>query len=384
MLPTLLALSSLLIGTSLATTPPLLSVDIASNGSYSLSVRGTEWLRSAPPRLHLNNSWATLTLLNSSTDHTAAITTWRWSISGPSGPAVWQTSVSVDLNAAIFSQTFLSDASGTGSGGTVLSEWPSVQASVDSLGCVIGAGMDGGPHTQLFKDPAQANASRPAVFAGANGGPVALFDSELNTLVVSPASEFMSSMMSGGLGVGDLVVGVSGSVTSIPAGHSVKTIMLAGRGVRDTYVSWGDRLMSMHGKVRTMPALSTDPIVTHLGYSLTGCYQYNPCDCGEHAGNCESTGPFAAALNSQCKDFPGDKPKTSRCSCQPCPAQLSPPLQDNATDNNCSTMSDTLLLLDMHIRGQLKLNFSSFLIDSFWYGENINKGVWMWEDVPGT
>ena len=62
----------------------------------------------------------------------------------------------------------------------------------------------------------------------------------------------------------------------------------------------------------------------------------------------------------------------------------SPPQQDNATDDNCSTMSDTLLLLDMHIRGQLKLNFSSFLIDSFWYGENINKGVWMWEDVPGT
>ena len=45
-------------------------------------------------------------------------------------------------------------------------------------------------------------------------------------------------------------------------------------------------------------------------------------------------------------------------------------------------MSDTLLLLDRHIRLGLGLNFSSFLIDSFWYGENINKGVWMWEDTP--
>jgi hypothetical protein len=31
-------------------------------------------------------------------------------------------------------------------------------------------------------------------------------------------------------------------------------------------------------------------------------------------------------------------------------------------------MADTLLLLDEHIRHRLKLNFSSFLIDSFWCG----------------
>ena len=80
------------------------------------------------------------------------------------------------------------------------------------------------------------------------------------------------------------------------------------------------------------------------------------CDCGEHDGNCHATGPFAAALNSQCKNYPGEAPKKSRCSCQPC----SP--QDNATDANCSTMADTLLLLDKRIREDLGLNFSSFLI----------------------
>jgi hypothetical protein len=111
--------------------------------------------------------------------------------------------------------------------------------------------------------------------------------------------------------------------------------------------------------------------VTHLGFSLTGCYQYNPCDCGQHAGNCKSTGPFAAELNSQCKDYPGDAPKTSRCSCQPCPAVLSPPQNSSDVDTNCSTMADTLLLLDEHIRHRLKLNFSSFLIDSFWCGASL-------------
>ena len=101
------------------------------------------------------------------------------------------------------------------------------------------------------------------------------------------------------------------------------------------------------------------------------------CDCGEHDGNCHATGPFAAALNSQCKNYPGEAPKKSRCSCQPCAPQ------DNATDANCSTMADTLLLLDKRIREDLGLNFSSFLIDSFWYGENINQGgVWKWEDTP--
>ena len=108
--------------------------------------------------------------------------------------------------------------------------------------------------------------------------------------------------------------------------------------------------MALHGKSRTMPAHSSDPIVTHPGYSLTGCYQYNPCDCGQHEGNCESTGPFAAELNSQCKDYPGTEAKTSRCSGQRCPAHLMPPQEDNATDANCSTMSDTLLLLDRHSR----------------------------------
>ena len=104
---------------------------------------------------------------------------------------------------------------------------------------------------------------------------MALFDREMNTLVVSPASEFLSTMMSGGDGAGELAVGVSGSVTQVPKGHKVQTIMMAGKGVRDTYVAWGDKLMAMHGKARTLPAHSADQIVTQLGYSLTGCYQYN-------------------------------------------------------------------------------------------------------------
>ncbi len=353
---------------SLPARQPVLQVDTHENGSFALSLDGTTWLRSREPRLHLNGTWQTLSLLRHEAT-VADIAVWQWSVTGPEGPAVWETSVSFDGRAAIFSQTFLADASDTAvTEGVLLSEWPAVvQATEQSLGYVMGAGMDGGSRAGKFVADDGGNASHHASWAGEQGGPLALFDSQLATLLVSPAAEFMSTMMSGGSGVGDLAVGVMGSVASVPTGHSVKTIMIAGRGIRDTFVAWGDRLMGMHGKSRTLPAHSTDPVVTHLGYSLTGCYQYNPCDCGQHEGNCKSTGPFATELNSMCHDYPGDKPKTSRCSCQACPAILTPPQNGSASDTNCSTMADTLLLLDKHIRRQLGLNFTSFLIDSFWY-----------------
>ena len=252
-----------------------LTLTTHANGSFTVAVAGVPWLSSVPPRLHVNGGWATLSLLpEQPTDSAAADATWRWSATGPSGAAVWETSVSVDGNAAIFAQTFLEDANGTASDGVLLSEFPSVRSVGIELGFVMGAGMDGGPRAGNFSD-ADSNASRPAHWSGEQGGPMALFDREMNTLVVSPASEFLSTMMSGGDGAGELAVGVSGSVTQVPKGHRVQTIMMAGKGVRDTFVAWGDKLMAMHGKARTLPAHSADPIVTQLGYSLTGCYQYN-------------------------------------------------------------------------------------------------------------
>jgi hypothetical protein len=276
LLPLLLLLAARSTAASAAAAAqPLLEVETHGNGSFALSLDGTLWLRSAAPRLHVDGEWAALSLLPSAEEGTAAV--WRWSITGPSGPAVWETSVSVDGRAAIFSQTFLEDLNGTAiSGAAVLSSWPHVTAARPSLGYVMGAGMDGGSRAGTFNEDGGGNASSEAKWAGEQGGPLALFDSDITTLLVSPASEFMSTMMSGGSGVGDLAVGVSGSVTSVPSGHTVKTIMIAGRGIRDTFVAWGDHLMAMHAKARcgkrhlflSFPYVCPEPVLVKCSFYI--------------------------------------------------------------------------------------------------------------------
>jgi hypothetical protein len=96
--------------------------------------------------------------------------------------------------------------------------------------------------------------------------------------------------------------------------------------------------------------MQEDIVLSHLGYSTTGCYQYNPCDCGCGCHN-----------DHGCPEGQGHK--TSRCSCQQCQAS------DNATIKYCHSMGDTFLLVDRYIREELRLNFSHILMDSYWYGE---------------
>ena len=59
----------------------------------------------------------------------------------------------------------------------------------------------------------------------------------------------MSSVMNAGAnGSAAVVVGVGGAVKSVPAGHSMQTILYSGDGIRDSYEAWGDAMMKFHGK----------------------------------------------------------------------------------------------------------------------------------------
>ena len=81
-----------------AAAPPLLAVDVASDGSFSVKMGGTQWLASAAPRLFSGGQWANLTLLGSApalslSGGFGVGTAWRWSASGAAGPAVWETAI---------------------------------------------------------------------------------------------------------------------------------------------------------------------------------------------------------------------------------------------------------------------------------------------------
>ncbi len=59
--------------------------------------------------------------------------------------------------------------------------------------------------------------------------------------------------------------GILGSVTDVPAGFTVETVLVAGAGINGAMVQWGDALLHRYGKLRY--AYKRDYILTHLGYS---------------------------------------------------------------------------------------------------------------------
>ena len=385
---------------------PLLAVDVASDGSFSVKMGGTPWLASAAPRLFSGGQWANLTLLGSApalslSGGFGAGTAWRWSASGAAGPAVWETAIRKSsggaADAVLFSQTFLAEQSSRGFEGAPcpnitrgntapgcsappkqgsrvspsefsLSEFPSVRvaASGPALGAFCGAGMSDGPRLSAFNSPGydpSSGTNVPGNWGGEAGGPTALFDdsAERKTLIISPAGDdILSTIWWGMAGSGEMAVGPGAGAPTVPANHTVHTIMVAGRGMRQTFVDYGDAMMAFSGvKSRSMlrAAMKSEITLSNLGYSTTGCYQYNPCDCGCGCGN-----------DHGCPA--GQGTKQSRCSCQQCAPS------DNATIKGCKSMGDTFLLADKYIREELGLNYSHILMDSFWYGESVNPGVW--------
>ena len=217
---------------------------------------------------------------------------------------------------------------------------PSSSPDPTPTSCLTASGVS--PHPKPPGPPKLSD------WGGYQAGPLAMFAADGETKILSPLTEHMSSVMNAGLnGSAAVAVGVGGSVRSIPAGHSMQTILYSGQGIRDSYEAWGDAMMQFHGKKRT--ALDHDVFISHLGYSTTSYYFYNQCDCGYHwPRQCDATTPANT-----------------------------PP----ATMKGCRNYEDTLIAVH---RSNLKndLPVSYFLVDSWWYGEREHGGVWMWEDTP--
>jgi len=121
---------------------------------------------------------------------------------------------------------------------------------------------------------------RESVFAGPNFGltpggmPWVMFDDSARTWILSPASHFLASRMSGD-GKRLAATGLNPAIQYIPAGTRQRSILAVNQGINKTWETWGRALTDLQGKKR--PANDADPSLKYFGYWTDNgaTYYYN-------------------------------------------------------------------------------------------------------------
>ena len=160
--------------------------------------------------------------------------------------------------------------------GTPGSAWPAFDATgahgrlggADGLG--FAAWRETAGHPILGRFPtgfSDAKESSP------DGIPLAFFDEDGRTAVLSPLTSMLSTVYDVDAGV--LRCGVQGTALTLPAGHSTESILVVGResdGVNEALIAWGDLLRQRYGKPK--PSYTHHTQLERLGYSSVGHYFY--------------------------------------------------------------------------------------------------------------
>ena len=118
---------------------------------------------------------------------------------------------------------------------------------------------------------------------GNAGTPLLLYSRERESMMISPANNLMTTQLSWShtLAGGALGAGENGAIEALPAGHTVDTIIVAGAGMNNTVMAWGDVMLARGGKTRTLP--EADLIVSTLGWwSDNGAYYYYLSEPGKN------------------------------------------------------------------------------------------------------
>ncbi|XP_055899049.1 uncharacterized protein LOC106054416 [Biomphalaria glabrata] len=275
-----------------------LSVNIITNGSYSLSVNGVTWLTSG--NTFFNNGGRQYSTADKSLSLLSCTAT-----SGRDGIGQWQStsfnyqagslqvSASIktynmpDLPLVIFSQTYTGSANRAAGSDSdhVISSFPSFKTfpgSPTDLGYLAYGGYHSG-YSGLSMGRWQSSAS----FAtGKQGGPLVIFDNSSNALVISPMSQFMAASNQLSLVRQELNYGIMGLVDSVPANYSVDFIVYySNRGINQAMASWGKFLLSLYQKNSFRRQFDTT--LSYMGYWTDNgaYYYYNP----EKGKNYETT-----------------------------------------------------------------------------------------------
>ncbi|CAH1277104.1 Hypp9481 [Branchiostoma lanceolatum] len=122
--------------------------------------------------------------------------------------------------------------------------------------------------------------------SGITGGPLVVFDRNLNTVVLSPFSEFMAASVwhngtgSGGYG-GEVNYGIMGDVENIPPNFDYQTILYYDKGINQALHEWGGALMRQYGKTRART--ESDFSSNYIGYwTDNGAYYYYHTESGKN------------------------------------------------------------------------------------------------------
>jgi hypothetical protein len=97
----------------------------------------------------------------------------------------------------------------------------------------------------------------------AGDSPWVFFDGQANTFILSAASHFDTAATTVRNTTG-IEVGVNPAIASLPQDFQFDTILVIGKGINQTFETWGHALTDLGGKTR--PSNDADTMLTRLGY----------------------------------------------------------------------------------------------------------------------
>lgn len=281
------ALASLLVT---VTAVNLLSVNVASDGSYTVTTPFLT-LNSGDSGVQMNGQWVSrvtnglkvngITTYNGedawgpfNTTEVAYVTT-----SGNQNVYTNRFRVYTSTPAIIFEQVFptlITTGNTESSKDNVVSAFPSFQSPGTAAGNIgwmeySGSFLDRGSQGPSFG--LWSTGGLQGFVGGTSGGPMVLFDTTgTNSLVLSAASDFMagSTVVTG---QGEVRVGILGSVASVPSLHSHETVLYFGNGPNNAMMNWGQALLNKYDKPND--GSKKDFTNINLGYNTDhGAYYY--------------------------------------------------------------------------------------------------------------
>ena len=160
-----------------------------------------------------------------------------------------------DLPAALMTETYVASASNGAEPFPTFAQYPEV------------------PHHVTYSDTEFAPVSFDTLTADS---PFVFFDDHANTFILSAASNFMNAATAE-LPGGALSSGIDPAISSLPAGFSHSTVLVAEPGINAAFATWGGVLTGLSGKKRVPN--DAKPYLERFGYwTDNGSYYYYQYD----------------------------------------------------------------------------------------------------------
>jgi hypothetical protein len=272
-----------------------LSLSVDAECSYTISVRGSEWLTSADTGIRVGGEWFSTSAaspaganlkLNGQTTSTGidsigeySMTECQWIANGSEMFTGFKSYANAP--ALVFTQRFPAAVATTGASDPnpdvdgICTSFPSFTPAVSGLGFLsyVGQFME---DTRAGLWDENAGNWITGISSGLWGGPTVLYPSDQSkgrdVMVISSYSQFMSasqlvSNTSSIYSLPQLALGVMGGVVTIPEEYSTSSILYLGEdvGIRETLQGWGQVLKTEYQKPDRV--FETDPHVKFLSYN---------------------------------------------------------------------------------------------------------------------